>query len=345
MEESTLINKPRLDHIDIFRGIGIIYMIIGHVRFGWTVDKYIHGFHMPMFLFISGYFFNIKRYNSIKQLIRRKAKNLLVPYLYFGLIHYLIWLFYIGINEKLDLLKYLSNLFWINTSGEMPIAGALWFLTCLFLVEILFFFLTKVLVKRAWIAIGISIVSLAGSLIPRYLDIRFPFAGDVAMAGIGIFYVGNLVRKYSEDHMYIKKLNITIFKTLVLFLISGLLIFVNGYVNMRTAEYSIIPLFYINAIISILAYWNISKLSTITNFILVKISVNILKYIGKNSIIYLCLNQLVILLLQQFSSFVLIDSVLILLFIRTLIFISSILLLYMLTEFITKTKIKFLIGK
>lgn len=53
----TQTRKCRVEYVDLFRGIGIIIMIMGHIGFGRLFDHYIHAFHMPMFFFASGYFF------------------------------------------------------------------------------------------------------------------------------------------------------------------------------------------------------------------------------------------------------------------------------------------------
>lgn len=51
--------KERIENYDTFRGIGINLMVMGHVYFGNAFDHFIHGFHMPMFFYISGYFTNL----------------------------------------------------------------------------------------------------------------------------------------------------------------------------------------------------------------------------------------------------------------------------------------------
>ena len=49
--------SKRVDYVDIFRGIGIILMILGHMSFATTqFDHYIHAFHMPLFYFLQKYF-------------------------------------------------------------------------------------------------------------------------------------------------------------------------------------------------------------------------------------------------------------------------------------------------
>lgn len=50
----------RLDYIDVFRSLGILAMIMGHIGFGGRFDYFIHAFHIPMFFFISGFFIEKK---------------------------------------------------------------------------------------------------------------------------------------------------------------------------------------------------------------------------------------------------------------------------------------------
>ena len=47
----------RIEYIDYYRAIGIVMMVMGHIGFGATFDKFIHAFHMPMFFFVSGFLY------------------------------------------------------------------------------------------------------------------------------------------------------------------------------------------------------------------------------------------------------------------------------------------------
>lgn len=53
----------KIDWIDIFKGILIIFMVIGHST-TWG-SSYIYAFHMPAFFFISGYTTNYDKYDFI----------------------------------------------------------------------------------------------------------------------------------------------------------------------------------------------------------------------------------------------------------------------------------------
>lgn len=57
MTNQTTVIKNRVNYIDMFRAFGILMMIMGHIKFGSLFDKWIHAFHMPMFFFVSGWFF------------------------------------------------------------------------------------------------------------------------------------------------------------------------------------------------------------------------------------------------------------------------------------------------
>lgn len=58
--EIKKVKNGRIDSIDIFRGMGIIIMVMGHIGFGYVFDHFIHAFHMPMFYFVSGMFSRLK---------------------------------------------------------------------------------------------------------------------------------------------------------------------------------------------------------------------------------------------------------------------------------------------
>lgn len=83
MSTGNVIRKSRMDYIDLYRAFGIILMVMGHIGFGGKFDKFIHAFHMPMFFFISGFFYKEKNID-IKKYTVDKAKKLLTPYFVFG---------------------------------------------------------------------------------------------------------------------------------------------------------------------------------------------------------------------------------------------------------------------
>ena len=297
--------KDRIDYIDVLRGIAIVLMIMGHIGFSVPFDKYIHCFHMPIWFFISGYFFRIRDV-SIFPFIKKRIVSLLFPYLFWGIGHYLLWIL-ISYHQGDDIFEPLVNLFWYNTNDKMPIAGALWFLTSLFWTEIIAFVLMKIFSNKLFRSIIILIISLAGCVLPEYFEIRLPWALDCSFVGLGFLYFGKLFKDYSDCSFIQKISNLNYVENFLLILFNAILCFANGYINMRKGSYGFVLLFWVNALTAIIAYWNLTKnISCLICKYDFEKCLSPLKKIGSNSIIYLCLNQLVILVVSLFidNSFV-----------------------------------------
>ena len=91
----------RLLYIDYVRGLAMVLVIAGHVNFGHIFSNFIHLFHIPIFYYISGYLFNGLKQISFQSFISKKINSLIIPSLFFGICHVL--LFYILV-KKLSLL-------------------------------------------------------------------------------------------------------------------------------------------------------------------------------------------------------------------------------------------------
>lgn len=313
--------KKRLDYFDVFRSLGIMLMIMGHIGFGENFDYFIHAFHMPMFFFISGYFYKGQKYR-IGEYIGKKAKSLLIPYLFFGIAHYIISLF---LGEFT--LKPLLHLFTTNTEG-LPICGALWFLTALFFTEIIYYLLDN----RGFLFL-LPILVIIGHFSDTVFQYPLPWSLSPSFVGLGLYWFGKMTKKYENK---IKKiLNLSYWQILVIGIITVLLIFTNGYINMREGTYAFIPLFWINALLSIFIGISISK-----NICRIK-KIRWFTFIGKNSIVYLCLNQIVIKVLVRIFDLFTLPKILSQIFI----FVACMIVLYCLSLLFTRTKLAFFIGK
>lgn len=79
--------------LDIAKGIAIILMMYGHLRYTiWNMDTvycWIYSFHMPLFIYITGLLTNVKRGQKTVQ-IWAKIKKILVPYVIWNVIGYVI---------------------------------------------------------------------------------------------------------------------------------------------------------------------------------------------------------------------------------------------------------------
>ena len=337
LEASIMKKDNRIEYIDIFRSLGIIIMIMGHIGFGKAFDYWIHAFHMPMFFWISGFLFKHKSKSelSFRALVFKKAKTLLLPYAVFGIAHYLL---YVCINHKDIDISPLIHLVSVNTEG-LPICGALWFLTALFFTDILFFILDRSVASEPLKAIIIALLSLAGNLNQIVFSFTLPFALGPALVSLGLYYIGHLCRKYAESKVVHRVFNLPWIPTILLGIITAILIFLNGYINMRAEIYAVIPLFWVNAVLAVIVGVNFSKLlhQYIRNGIVEKWLVSI----STESIVYVCLNQVVISVVAKATQMV-----------HMPVYLSSVFnlvitmaLLWIMSKIIVNTKLKRLIGK
>ena len=122
----------------LLRGIAIFLVVFGHITHIAELRNYIWGFHIPIFFFISGLLFKPDKYNSFNDFLRNKIRNLIIPYIIF----YLVTLCYYILIEShvrggVSSLKLLLGMFYGSYYNNfMYFNGALWFLPCLFSMEI-----------------------------------------------------------------------------------------------------------------------------------------------------------------------------------------------------------------
>lgn len=329
----------RNNAIDSLKGWGIILMVMGHVGFGSLFGKYIHAFHMPLFFIISGYLINLK--DAYYEGLNKKFKTLIIPYMFFTITLGVFGLLLFGNSFNLKI--YFISKFWINTdSTSIPISDALWFLTCLFFMSLIFNVYIKILKNNKLLAFLVGLSILIGTTISNFKSYMIPFGISIALGGIGFMYVGFIVKLNKEKIIFKKILNMPIWCVIILFIINLVTIYVNGYTNMRIMEYSNVILFYFNAILATLIYYNIFKKLDCYDLKINKF----IQYVGKNSIVYLCLNQFVIIVLKNLIIFEKFNnSIFKLIILNCLVLIATMMLLYVFSEILNRTKLRIFIGK
>ena len=77
-------NKNRKENkmISAAKGIGILLVLIGHFGFIPEVKRFIYLFHMPLFFFLSGYFFKTRSLAELPKYAVSKLKSLYIPLSY-----------------------------------------------------------------------------------------------------------------------------------------------------------------------------------------------------------------------------------------------------------------------
>ena len=325
--------QARVEYIDIFRAFGIILMVMGHIGFGGTFNKWIHAFNMPMFFFVSGWFYK-KNDIILSILIGKRIKTLLLPYALIGVaelaISYLLFSSYSGV-------KPLMSFLFTNTDGQSPVPGALWFLTAMFFAELIYISMDRVIKNRILFHTFIVAISIFGMVAVILLPVRLPWGIDAGCVGIGFFHIGHIVKGKRFERVF----QLELWKVLLFGIVISISVLLSPFVNMRTAQYSGYPLFWLNALVAIAVGWNLAKY---INVFLKKHCEKANKWllnIGENSIVYLALNQICIIFTSKIADMVSSQGVLAKVIILFLVMVE----LKILEKVICNTKLKAVIGR
>lgn len=57
---NIFIEQNRFSYIDILRGIGIFFVVLGHIYYNDVAYRWIYSFHMPLFFFAAGWVYKEK---------------------------------------------------------------------------------------------------------------------------------------------------------------------------------------------------------------------------------------------------------------------------------------------
>lgn len=252
--------------IDVYKGIGIILVVAGHI-FDGLIRDLIFLFHMPLFFFISGYLYKPKNYFNY---FTKKSLSLLIPYFSFLIVFSVLYFF---INGDVDIYA-------IFYGGRklQGIYGIFWFVTCLFLTQQLYnYFYKNFSPKNIFIIMFFFLCfSYVNSLIIS--DFYLPWNLNVVFASLPLFYAGNIYSKRGLNSNYISLLGVS------LLVIIFTLLFPQNIYDMKYSIYGIPFVTFISSLILCLFVLMTSKILSRYRFLN-----NILSMIGleSSSIMYL----------------------------------------------------------
>ncbi len=276
------INK-RIEWIDIAKGIGIILVVIGHVSQNEFLNYFIYSFHMPLFFILSGYLYKEKEH-----FVKKKAKSILIPYFIFSFLTFSYWYM---IERKLrgqttNPMDLFINIFVAKGGNQNYLFNAvMWFLPCLFITEILFYFLQikiKGKYKLQVILFVIILCSMLGFIYPKITLLRLPYCIDTMLTAIVFYDIGYLFKNKMEKFLKkIKSKKVTIiFMILILFLVA-IFSWIEQGANLNELKYNYFSLFYMVSVIGSLFIYMLSN----------QIHNKMISYLGKNSLIIMCIHE------------------------------------------------------
>lgn len=285
--------EERIEWVDIAKGIGIGCVVMGHIFSSQMLaHKVIFLFHMPLFFFVSGFLY--KRQSDNKAYIIRKAKSLLVPYFsVFAFVFPILIFAYMPEGYTLNMIAW-DTLYYVL--GGCYLRGlvydifiAMWFITCLFLVQVIYNYIqTRFKERTIHVVIFIMLIgAYINSII--YPGFWLPWSANVTLMAIPVYHLGYISRQINVD------------KYSILFIIAGLLIcaslivFPQNTFDMMRNSYGIPFVTLISAIICIYMVRYISVIIT-KNSILKRI----LSEFGKASLVIMAFHLPVYQLLWKY---------------------------------------------
>ncbi len=271
--------------LDVLKGIGILLVIIGHISGNGILNKWIYSFHMPLFFFISGVIYYLSNKVDVKSFITKKFHGLIVPYLIFAIITFIYWVVierYLRDSGGISVGHQFLEIF-ISQGGDESheYNVVLWFLPCLFMMEIIFDWLCKRFKTNKGLAVSVVLFALAGYSISKFCSVRLPWSLDTMCVAIPFYAMGFIVAPY------LNKLNIHTTKykwiyMISLAILSGIISVMYGGSNLNNNYYSNLLLFYVVGVIGILFMIVISNVIGERRFLL---------FLGTNTLIIMCIHE------------------------------------------------------
>ena len=306
ISESIKEKKPRIVWIDILRGGMMFFVVWGHGTVRGDIERYIFSFHMAAFFFISGLTFSFNKETDPAKYLLKKVRTLLVPYFLLNL--YVTPLYYLnvqtGANKDVPIWKLALGVLASNVDTGLPMASnTTWFITCLFLTDMLFFMFRKLIKSDRQLAGAVMLTT--ATMYAIGIIKRFAGGGlwhwQTAFTAVifymaGYFFMNNIlpVKEFltkSKPRAYIIS---------ALLLADGLLLSqLNTRVSMVNDKYGNTLYFYLGAFSTTLAAaFLVMLLSEYPVFVRLMTPVN---FIGKTTLAYIALHVPLIKLLKYYT--------------------------------------------
>ena len=159
--------KNKIEWLAVLQGFSMLLVVIGHVSLtnlpgdpstpiATGIERTIYTFHMPLFIFISGWLFFytcIGRQKSYKEMLLSKMKRLIVPFFAFTFVTMILKMAFPQLMHRVVDMKEIIETFILFRSNPL---GEMWFIVVLFEL-MLFYPLYKLITKnKTFSALGLG---------------------------------------------------------------------------------------------------------------------------------------------------------------------------------------------
>jgi fucose 4-O-acetylase-like acetyltransferase len=147
---------------------------------------------------LSGMTFKRQKYPTLWSFIKHRAKTLLLPYFMFSIVTWVFWaVFNLVSHTDVDLWGPLLQTFIAQGSGNFLVHNVpLWFLPCLFVVEVLYYVISKLPDWTNFIICAfLSAIGACMIFCWKGAFLLLPWSSESALVAILFYCIGNLLSK------------------------------------------------------------------------------------------------------------------------------------------------------
>ena len=191
-----MVEKTRVEWIDILKLLGIIAVFCGH--FGAESGRlynFVFCYHVPLFFFAAGIFAENSDQLSFKDAVKKRFGQIMVPYVFLVIIN-MGMIIITSEDDLITYIKYVKQFIW-GIRNQIP-AGALWFFSCIFCTGVIFDALRRVCKKNILLFLAAAVLYFVSvTLFPNRPDVQPSWFWNIDSAcHYMIYYVlGYILRK------------------------------------------------------------------------------------------------------------------------------------------------------
>lgn len=182
--------SKRIEFVDLAKGVCITLVVLSHCKVNLPYLAYIR---MPLYFLLSGLFF--KTYAGLWNFTLRKINKILIPFLFFYLTSFLIYLLIshfapgIRINSDVETFYLLDPLY-----SRLCVNSPLWFLLSLFFCNIIFYGIS-IITKNNYIRAIMVLVLLVLERILCNYEIVLPLYLNKSLYHLPFFFLGYVLKQ------------------------------------------------------------------------------------------------------------------------------------------------------
>lgn len=257
--------RERITWIDNAKTLGIFLVVWGHTSgIGDFALRFVYVFHVPLFFFLAGVVAKEQHLAlSWAAYVRRTARVLLIPYVFFWAVSYAYWLAASPLRG--DAASWTEPLWGLvyGTGDRLLHNVVLWFFPCLFLTTMLFWGLYRL--RPRWVAVLLTAgLGTLGAVLPTWWGFRIPWSLEAALVAVGFYGLGfasrerltRLLARGPESLPWLSRLVVLALLTTIVVVAAA----VNGLADMNAMHLGYVPLFYVGAVAGIGAAVLVSSL-------------------------------------------------------------------------------------